>query len=106
MIITLDLADLLAKTGYAVTSDGALMPTEQGLAMADQAEIYWAAVNAQGVPLQLGRTRRIATRGQTAALIARDKGCSLPRLRHRRRNGRNGTTSSPGPRAVRPTCTT
>ena len=78
VIITLDLADLLAKTGYAVGSDGALMPTEQALTMADQAEIYWAAVNAQGVPLQLGRTRRIATRGQTAALIARDKGCSFP----------------------------
>ena len=78
VIITLDLADLLAKTGYAVGSDGALMPTEQALTMADQAEVYWAAVNAQGVPLQLGRTRRIATRGQTAALIARDHGCSFP----------------------------
>ena len=28
--------------------------------------------------LSLGRTRRIATLGQTAALIARDKGCSFP----------------------------
>ena len=44
----------------------------------DQAEIYWAAVTSAGVPLQLGRTRRIATVGQTAALIARDKGCSFP----------------------------
>ncbi len=78
VIITLDLADLLAKTGHAVTSDGSLMPTGKALELADQAEIYWAAANAQGVPLQLGRTRRIATRGQTAALIARDKGCSFP----------------------------
>ena len=46
--------------------------------MADQADVYWAAVNATGVPLQLGRSRRIATLGQTAALIARDKGCSFP----------------------------
>ena len=67
--------------------------------MADQAEVYWAAVNAQGVPLQLGRTRRIATRGQTAALIARDKGCSFPGCDTAAGMDANGTTSSPGPRA-------
>ena len=78
VIITLDLQDLLNKTGYAVGSDGALIPTQKALAMADQADVYWAAVNATGVPLQLGRSRRIATLGQTAALIARDKGCSFP----------------------------
>ena len=78
MIITLDLNDLLARTGHAVASDETLIPTEKALALADQAEICWAAVNSLGVPLQLGRTRRIATAGQTAALIARDKGCSFP----------------------------
>ena len=31
-----------------------------------------------GVPLNLGRTRRIASRGQSAALYARDIGCSFP----------------------------
>ena len=46
--------------------------------MADQAEVYWAAVTSSGVPLRLGRTRRIASAGQTAALIARDRGCSFP----------------------------
>ena len=30
------------------------------------------------MPLRLGRERRIATAGQTAALIARDRGCSSP----------------------------
>ena len=30
------------------------------------------------MPLRLGRMRRIATLGQTAALIARDHGCSFP----------------------------
>jgi hypothetical protein len=78
VIITLDLQDLLDKTGHAVTSDGTVIPTDKALALADQAEIYWAAVSSTGVPLRLGRTRRIATAGQTAALIARDKGCSFP----------------------------
>ena len=40
--------------------------------------MYWATVTGDGVPLRLGRTRRIATAGQTAALIARDRGCSFP----------------------------
>jgi hypothetical protein len=35
-------------------------------------------VNAVGVVLQLGRTRRLASCGQTVALIARDGGCSFP----------------------------
>jgi hypothetical protein len=33
---------------------------------------------AKAVPLWLGRTTRIATPGQTAALAARDRGCSFP----------------------------
>ncbi|HZA74435.1 MAG TPA: DUF222 domain-containing protein [Propionibacteriaceae bacterium] len=78
VIITLDLQNLLNKTGYAVTSNGSLIPTDKALKVADQAEIYWAAVNSSGVPLLLGRTRRIASPGLTAALIARDKGCSFP----------------------------
>ena len=40
--------------------------------------MYFAAVTATGEVLQLGRSRRIATRSQTIALIARDSGCSFP----------------------------
>ena len=64
VIVTLDLNDLLDKTGHAVAGDGTLIPTGNALAMADQAEIYWTAVNSLGVPLQLGRTRRIASAGR------------------------------------------
>jgi hypothetical protein len=78
VIITVDLEDLLAKTGHAVASDGTLIRTETAARLADQADIYIAVVTNKGVPLNLGRMRRIATLGQTAALIARDKGCSFP----------------------------
>ena len=78
VIITIDLQDLLDKTGYAVASDGSLVPTEKALKLANQADVYWAAVTAKRVPLRLGRSRRIASLGQTVALIARDKGCSFP----------------------------
>jgi hypothetical protein len=78
VVITIDLDDLLAKTGYGVASDGTLIRTESVLGLADQADIYYAFLNAHGEPLRLGRDRRIATRGQTIALIARDGGCSFP----------------------------
>jgi hypothetical protein len=61
-----------------VASDGTLIPTRAAIALADQAEIYWTALTSTGIPLRLGRTRRIATAGQTAALTARDHGCSFP----------------------------
>ena len=81
MIITIDLEDLLTGTGYGITSDGTLIRTDQVRAMVDQAEAYYAFLDRNGVVLNLGRTRRIATRGQSAALIARDRGCSFPGVR-------------------------
>ena len=78
VIVTIDLEDLLAKSGYAITSDGTLIKTDTALAAADQADIYWAFRNSTGQVLHLGRTRRIASRPQTIALYARDQGCSFP----------------------------
>ena len=78
LIITIDIEDLLTGTGYGITSDGTLIRTEQVRDLTDQAEVYYAFLDRNGVPLNLGRTRRIATRGQSAALIARDAGCSFP----------------------------
>ena len=49
--------------------------------------------------------RRIATLGQTIALIARDHGCSFPGCDHPP-NGANATTSGPGSTAAKPTWTT
>ena len=78
VIITIDLDDLLANTGYGIASDGTLIRTETVRALGDQAEVYAAFLTGQGEVLRLGRTRRIASRGQTVALYARDQGCSFP----------------------------
>ena len=78
VIITIDIEDLLNGIGYGITSDGTLISTDQVRRMADQAEAYYAFMDRNGVVLNLGRTRRIASRGQSAALIARDRGCSFP----------------------------
>ena len=81
MIITIDVEDLLNGTGYGLTSDGTLIRTEQVRTMADQAEAFYAFIDRNGVPLNLGRTRRIASRGQSAALYRPRRRLQLSRLR-------------------------
>src|SRR5687768_9669236 len=68
VIITIDIERLLNGTDYAITSDGTPIRTEKMRGMADQAEVFYAFLDRNGVPLNLGRTRRIASRGQSAAL--------------------------------------
>ena len=82
VIVTVQLEDLLAKAGIAETTDGSQLSADQLLRIADQAEIWPTIIDRNGVPLALGRTRRIATRGQTMALIAREGGCSFPGCDH------------------------
>jgi hypothetical protein len=81
VIVTIDLEDLLARTGYGTTSDGTLIRTGEVLRMANQADIVPAVLARTGAVLDLGRTRRIASPHQTLALYARDGGCSFPGVR-------------------------
>lgn len=82
VIVTINWEDLAAKTGYGTTSDGVLISTREVLAMASEAEIIPVVLNASGAVLDLGRSRRIASKFQTLALIARDGGCSFPACDH------------------------
>jgi Domain of unknown function (DUF222) len=82
VIVTVQLEDLLAKAGFAETVDGSQVSSEQLLRIADEAEIWPTLINRDGVPLALGRSQRLASRGQTMALIARDAGCSFPGCTH------------------------
>jgi hypothetical protein len=82
VIVTISLEDLLAKAGLAETADGTQLTSDQLLRIADEAEIWPTIINTDGVPLALGRTQRLASRGQTMALIARDAGCSFPGCAH------------------------
>jgi len=78
VIVTIDLDDLLARTGYGTSSDGTLIRTDKVLRMANQADIVPAVLTRAGAVLDLGRTRRIATPAQTLALYAQDASCSFP----------------------------
>ncbi|HEY6689094.1 MAG TPA: DUF222 domain-containing protein [Propionibacteriaceae bacterium] len=82
VIVTITLQELLANTGLAQTADGTQLSPEQLLNIADEADIWPTILNGDVVPLALGRTRRLASPGQTMALIARDAGCSFPGCTH------------------------
>jgi hypothetical protein len=82
VVVTIRVDDLLAKAGLAETSDGSMLTSDQLLRIADEAELWPTIINRDGVPLALGRTQRLASRGQTMALIARDGGCSFPGCTH------------------------
>jgi hypothetical protein len=77
VVVTITLAELLAKAGLAETTEGSQLSSDQLLRIADEAEIWPTIIDRDGVPPALGRSQRLASRGQTMALIARDAGCSF-----------------------------
>lgn len=78
VIVTLNVNDLINRTGCGTTSDGTRLSTAAVLRLAEQAEVIPAVLNDAGAVLALGRAKRIATKEQTLALYARDGGCSFP----------------------------
>ena len=82
VVVTIGLQELLAMAGLAETADGTQLTAQQLLRIADEADIWPTIIDRNGVPLALGRTRRLASPGQTRALIARDAGCSFPGCTH------------------------
>lgn len=76
VLLLTDLADLQAKAGLAELSHTRSPVTiETALRIACDAEVI-PAVFDQGQILSAGRARRLATRRQRDALIARDRGCA------------------------------
>ena len=82
VLITVSEADLQAGRGYGQTSDGTLVPLRQLSSWAGEAETVTVHTSATGAVLELGRQRRIATKSQTLALIARDGACTFPGCDH------------------------
>ena len=82
VIVTIDAQDLIDRVGHGRTADGTVLPTGKLLQLANNADIIPTVLTASGAVLDLGRSRRIASRPQTLALIARDGGCSFPGCAH------------------------
>ncbi|WP_407344528.1 hypothetical protein [Pengzhenrongella phosphoraccumulans] len=71
---------MLPVLGYAPATleDGTPVPaSELGVIMCD-CELTRIVINADGVPLDLGRTERLFTGPQRKAVIARDRECAWP----------------------------
>jgi hypothetical protein len=78
VIITMTAEQLASRQGLAHTSFGQLLTVGEALRLADEAAINLLVRDATGVVLRHGRSKRLATRSQTLALIARDGGCTFP----------------------------
>ncbi|MEO6703525.1 MAG: DUF222 domain-containing protein [Jatrophihabitantaceae bacterium] len=78
VIITMTAQQFHHRDSWAQTSFGQLITTDAALRLADEASLALLICDANGAVLAEGRTKRIATRSQSLALIARDKGCSFP----------------------------
>jgi Domain of unknown function (DUF222)/HNH endonuclease len=70
------------RTGTARTQYGGTLSIGELLKVAGEAMVVPVVVDDHGAPLHVGRARRFATRSQTYALIARDKGCTFPGCDH------------------------
>ncbi|PRZ39055.1 uncharacterized protein DUF222 [Antricoccus suffuscus] len=78
VIVTMNADHLMTQCGYATSTHGQRIPVRDLLREAADLKIIPAVLNTNGVPLFLGRARRLASASQFHALIARDGGCSFP----------------------------
>jgi hypothetical protein len=65
-------------TGWASTAGGTLIPMSDVLRMATHSYHYLAIFTSDGRPLDLYRSKRIATADQRIMLHALDRGCTFP----------------------------
>ena len=79
---TVDLAVLQKGVGSAILEGGAPLPAAATRRLACEAHLIPMVMNGASVPLDVGRTHRLVTPTQRAALNARDQGCAFPNCPH------------------------
>ncbi|MEE2031480.1 HNH endonuclease signature motif containing protein [Rhodococcus chondri] len=78
VIVTMTLEQLETGTGVATTATGGVVPVADALAMAEKIHPLLALFDHTGVPLHLGRGKRLASRDQRLLLTAWQRGCTRP----------------------------
>lgn len=78
VLITMTAEQFATGTGLPYTSFGQRLTVGQALRIAGEASVGWVVHDSTGTVLNHGRAKRLATKGQTLALIARDQGCTFP----------------------------
>ncbi|MGK8559062.1 DUF222 domain-containing protein [Nocardia gipuzkoensis] len=77
-ILTMSIDDVEKRSGVATTASGGSVPIGEALKLAEQAHLFLAVFDHRGLPLHLGRAKRLASPAQRLALIAALRGCSRP----------------------------
>ncbi len=77
-IVTMSIDDVEREAGVATTATGGTVPIRDALELAGRSQPWLAVFDHAGLPLHLGRMKRLASRDQRLALIAALKGCSRP----------------------------
>ncbi|WP_067706391.1 HNH endonuclease signature motif containing protein [Nocardia yamanashiensis] len=78
-VITMSVEQLEAVAGVATTATGGTVPVAQAVKLAAvKGPQFLAVMDQAGMPLYLGRSRRLASSAQRMALIAAEKGCTRP----------------------------
>ena len=77
-ILTMNVDDLENAAGVATTATGGIVPLRDALSLAERSQPWLAVFDHAGMPLHLGRTKRLAGPAQRLGLIAALKGCSRP----------------------------
>ena len=75
LLITAEYDAVARELGQACLPDGTPLPARELRKLACNAEILPAIFKGASQPLDLGRSRRLATGSQRAALVARDRSC-------------------------------
>jgi hypothetical protein len=76
--VLIDADKLAARSGMVSTSFGQRLSVAQALELAGQGELAWIVHHSSGGIISYGRCRRLASKAQAQALIARDRGCAMP----------------------------
>jgi hypothetical protein len=77
-ILTMTVEDLERLSGVATTATGGTVPIRDALTLADRSLPFLAVFDHSGLPLHLGRMKRLGSRAQRLALITALGGCSRP----------------------------
>ncbi|WP_157124109.1 HNH endonuclease signature motif containing protein, partial [Nocardia mexicana] len=77
-VVTVKVEDLERMSGVATTATGGVVPVAEALALAERSLPFLAVFDHAGLPVHLGRMKRLASRAQRLALIAALRGCSRP----------------------------
>jgi hypothetical protein len=78
VVVNLDFDILKQELGAGTLDNGDRITPEAARRVACDAGLIPMVLNGHGVPLDVGRTRRLVTGGLRRALMARDRGCCFP----------------------------